>query len=118
MRPEDQARPHAPSPATADDRRAAARLPQDALVRCNVGTVCDLSRTGVRVRCKRLPSSSLLHLALSDGRRQVTLKAEVVWVNKLGFRKYELGMHFLGPTPDEIRIISQFAMYNRFNRTM
>lgn len=100
-----------------DDRRHTARLPQDALLRCNLGKICDLSREGIRIRCKRIPTSSLLDLHLTDGREKLTLNAEVVWVNKLGFRKYEIGLHFRDLEPRELQIIAQFAMYNRFNRS-
>ena len=100
------------------DRRAAARLPQDALLRCSLGQICDLSLTGMRIRCRRLPTSSLLRVQVSDGRTVLNLRAEVVWVNKLGFRKYEIGLQFLEVPPDVRKAISGMAMYNRFSRSM
>jgi hypothetical protein len=100
------------------DRRAAARLPQDALLQCSLGQICDLSRTGMRVRTRRLPDASLVYMQLSDGQNSLRLKAEVVWVNKLGFRKYEVGLQFLSLSTQELATVSRMAMYNRYNRTM
>ena len=117
MRPKDQNARGRQGPGAAD-RRNAARLPQDALLQCSLGQICDLSRTGLRVRARRLPEASLVYMQLSDGQTSLCIKAEVVWVNKLGFRKYEIGLQFLGLTPPELATVSRMAMYNRFNRTM
>jgi hypothetical protein len=104
--------------ASAGDRRDTPRLPQDSLVHCDLGLVRDISRTGMRLRCKHLPTHSKVKVHLSGPGIDLTVPAEVMWVQKLGFRKYELGLHFVDISDAIRQSISGLAMLNRDRRTM
>ncbi len=107
-------------PAAADtgDRRIAPRLPQDSLVHCDLGVVQDISRTGMRLRCKHLPTHSRIVIHLSGPGIDLKVPTEAVWVQKLGFRKYELGLHFVDISDAVRQSITGLAMLNRDRRTM
>lgn len=117
MLTESQGRPE-DSPSDVEDRRHSARLPQDVLLKCNLGEICDISKTGMRIRRKGVPRNSLVSVNISDGNEQLQIQAEVVWVKKRGFRNYEMGLQFIDLSGSDLAVISRFAMYNRYNRTM
>lgn len=60
---------------------------------CSHGTVLDLSAGGVRLRRTRAMSGDqVLRLQAED--EGLTVRARVVWAQKLGFRKHEIGLEF------------------------
>lgn len=105
------------TPCDTGERRHAARLRQDKLLKCNLGEVCNLSRSGMRIKRKRIPTRSFLKAKLSDGDCRLSVNVEVVWIKKLGYRCYEMGLRFVDPTNNQMATITQFAMYNHDKRT-
>jgi len=101
-----------------DDRRSDARIRQDTLLKCNLGEVLNFSKSGMRLRRKRIPTRSNVRVKISDGETSVKVHAVIVWVRKIGYRCYDLGLQFIDLSEEEKSIITQLAMYNRFQRTM
>lgn len=101
-----------------DERRAAVRIRQDTLLKCNLGEVLNFSKSGMRLRRKRIPTRSNVRVKISDGETSVKVHADIVWVRKIGYRCYDLGLQFIDLSEEEMSIITQLAMYNRVQRTM
>lgn len=101
-----------------DDRRHAVRIRQDTLLKCNLGEVLNFSKSGMRLRRKRIPTRSNVFVKISDGERSVKVNADIVWVRKIGYRSYDLGLQFIDPSSEQMAIITELAMYNRCRRTM
>ena len=116
VEPDDQSSAEAVS--ETDDRRAAARIRQDTLLKCNLGEVLNFSKSGMRLRRKRIPTRSNVHVKITDGETSVKVHADIVWVRKIGYRKYDLGLQFIDLSEEEKSIITKLAMYNRCQRTM
>ena len=100
----------------ADDRRAHGRLPQE-LLQCNLGSVLDLSMSGIRVRCTR-PPKGIVDVELMDLEDPVNLKAQVMWIRRLGFRKFEVGLNFLDVPPDVARQLTRVSLNHRLRRLL
>ena len=101
-----------------DDRRQAARIRQDTLLKCNLGEVLNFSKSGMRLRRKRIPTRSNVFVKISDGERSVKVNADIVWVRKIGYRSYDLGLQFIDPSREQMKLITELAMFNRCRRTM
>lgn len=78
-------------------------------VKCNLGEVVDLSATGARVRTRKTLTGEQ-SLELPGSKNPVTLRATIVWAKKAGLLTYEYGLHFIDPTPDQVRAIRMIAM--------
>ena len=96
---------------TNHDRRLYPRLRQ-ALLETNFGPVLDLSLSGVRIRCAKPPIGEV-DLELVGSGEWVPLRAEVVWVNKIGFRKHEAGLRFLDVTPETAQQLTRISLTHR-----
>lgn len=64
--------------------------------------ILDISASGMRIQCKREPrvevgETSQILVGAPNG--TISLGAQVVWMKKRGFRRYELGLTFGEPTP-------------------
>ncbi len=116
VEPDDQSSAEAVT--NTEDRRSAARIRQDTLLKCNLGEVLNFSKSGMRLRRKRIPTRSNVHVKITDGETSVKVHADIVWVRKIGYRKYDLGLQFIDLSDEEKSIIMQLAMYNRVRRTM
>ncbi len=93
--------------------RRAARLEQE-MMTSNLGTVLDLSGTGVRLLCRRPPEiGSEAALTLRCLGQEATLRAVVVWCQKVGFLRHEMGLHFIDPTDEQRRQLTALAMVGR-----
>ncbi|MCP3903868.1 MAG: PilZ domain-containing protein [Planctomycetes bacterium] len=68
-------------------------------VKCNLGKILDLSASGVRLKCKRpITGDQVVEIRGVD--QSIRVLGRVVWGKKVGFRAYEIGLHFLD-IPDE-----------------
>ncbi len=99
-----------------DERRAHGRLPQE-LLQSSVGPVLDLSMGGMRVHCTKPPKGSVT-VELLDVEGPVTLRAEVMWVRKLGFRKYEVGLGFPHVPSEVAKQLSRVSLNHRLRRLL
>ncbi len=102
---------------TNDDRRAHARLQQEALT-CNLGEVIDLSLGGMQVRCTRAAKDKLVEVQLTYEGETIKVQAEVVRSDKVGFRKYELGLRFLGVDPETAKQLTRVSLDHWVRHTL
>ncbi len=99
-----------------DERRAHGRLPQE-LLQSSVGPVLDLSMGGMRVHCRKPPKGSIA-VELLDVEGPVTVRAEVMWVRKLGFRKYEVGLGFPHVPSEVAKQLTRVSLNHRLRRLL
>ena len=92
-----------------DDRRAHARLQQEALT-CNLGEVIDLSLGGMQIRCTRPVKDKHVEVQLTYEGETMTVQAEIVRSTKVGFRKYELGLRFLDVDPETAKQLTRVSI--------
>lgn len=100
----------------ADDRRAHGRLPQE-LLQSSLGPVLDLSMSGIRIRASKPPKGEV-EVELLDIEEPITLRAEVMWVRRLGFRKYEVGLNFMGVPPEKAKQLTRISLNHRLRRLL
>jgi len=81
-----------------DDRRSQIRVPQSEL-HCSLGPVLDITSAGIRVICRRIPKDEV-KFDLNTAVDPLPVWAKVVWAKRLGFRKHEVGLHFIQPSPE------------------
>ena len=81
-----------------DDRRSQIRVPQSEL-HCSLGQVLDITSAGMRVMCRRMPKDEV-KFDLNTTVDPLPVRAKVVWAKRLGFRKHEVGLHFIQPGPE------------------
>ncbi len=81
-----------------DDRRSQIRVPQSEL-HCSLGPVLDITSAGMRVMCRRIPKDEV-KFDLNTTVDPLPVRAKVVWAKRLGFRKHEVGLHFIQPSPE------------------
>ncbi|MCZ6612353.1 MAG: PilZ domain-containing protein [Planctomycetota bacterium] len=98
-----------------DARRASGRLRQEALD-CNLGAVLDLSLGGMRVRCNRPPKGEI-DVELMGSEVKLTLRAQVVWTRRVGFRKYEVGLNFLRLPAETSKQLTRISLNHRVRRS-
>ena len=90
--------------ASLEDRRSKIRIPQSEL-HCTLGQVMDISSTGMRVTCRRMPKE-VVEFELNTDVDPMPVRAKVAWAKKMGFRKYEVGLHFIDRSPQLDKLIS------------
>ena len=88
----------------ATDRRSKKRTAQDEL-QCSLGRVTDISSTGMRVTCRRVPKEKWVKFLLHTKADPLLVQAEVVWTKRMGFRKHEVGLHFINPSLELVNLI-------------
>jgi hypothetical protein len=96
---------------TAANRRNSARL-SPYWLNCDMGTILDLSNSGMRVVGKRKPKDQVT-VRIWDERVGVQLLAEVMWSKKIGFRQHESGLRFIDPDPQAVRKLGMLASHAR-----
>ena len=100
-----------------DNRRAHARLTQEALT-CNLGEVLNLSLGGMQVRCIRAVKDKLVGVQLTYEGETIQLQAQVVRSTKVGFRKHELGLRFLDVDPETAKQLRRVSLNHWVRRTL
>lgn len=96
------------------ERRWHNRLPEENL-RCNLGWVRDLSARGMRVQSThRLRGEQRVEIC--DGTDHVAMRADVKWIKRRGFRKYDVGLELLELRPAQVRMLGRIAVNNRRRR--
>ena len=91
-----------------NDRRHGRMKP--GLLSCNLGTVLDVSASGIRLRASK-PLQGRQKVLLHDSKRAVMLVGQVVWTKKVGFRNHESGIQFLGLSAEDTAALRVMALY-------
>ena len=84
-------------------------------VQCPLGSIADLSGTGMRVmiagRCV-FKVGQTLPIRLRTPQGSLAVAARIVWKKKVGlFRDYELGFHFDGLEPNQVVALAAIARF-------
>mgnify|MGYP001600310482 CR=1 FL=1 len=102
------------------NRRVAGRVALQH-IECSLGSVLDLSSTGMKLMCKCKPPIgvgepfSMVLIGL-DGPVPVTCRA--VWIRKSGWRAYQTGVTFIDMTPELREAIATLARSVYMNETI
>ncbi len=90
------------------ERRRCGRFRSGRSLTCNLGAVLDLSRGGLRVVSRRrLEGERLVELFTVD--RRLRVPANVIWCDRVGFRKHVVGLEFPASTPELAHHLMAFA---------
>ncbi len=91
-----------------NERRKSGRLKSEGTLGCNLGTVLDLSRGGVRIlSSRRLKGERVAELSRDDQGLQVP--AKVIWCERVGFWQHITGLEFPTATPELAHQLTAFA---------
>ena len=94
-----------------DGRRIPGRVAQELLV-SDLGPVLDLSPGGMRVLATR-PHVGKLDVRIRAGDVSLTLRSNVAWSRRLGFRRHELGLAFIDVDENAAGILATIAADHR-----
>ena len=94
-----------------DGRRIPGRVAQEWLV-SDLGPVLDLSPGGMRVLATRCRVGKL-DVRLRGGDVSLTLRTNVAWSRRLGFRRHELGLAFIDVDENVAGILARIAADHR-----
>ena len=81
-------------------------------VTCSLGQVLDLSSSGMRVQTKVQPTlkaGQIFGTILETFAGPLQIAAEVAWVRQAGWRKHQIGIRFVDPSPELRRAINELA---------
>ena len=109
--------PLAKPAASSHNRRAHARLTQEAL-QCSLGEVIDLSLGGMQVHCARIPKDKVIEVELTHQTETIKLEAEVMRATRVGFRKHEIGLRFVHVDAYTAKLLSQISLNHWVRRTL
>jgi len=98
-------------PPAGPERRRTSRFRAKA-AECDLGTIADLSASGVRIRCRRhhkptIGSRVNLSVTGEDGRR-VTIPCSVCWVRPVG-EYHEAGLEFNSPDVHDLQRLAEIV---------
>ncbi len=99
-----------------EGRRVPGRLPQESL-ECDLGPVLDMSSGGMRVLCRR-PYEGEVQIHVEGYDVVLTIQARVAWVQKLGFRRFEIGLAFLDIDEDVAQMLTRVSTIHRERRAI
>lgn len=96
-------------------KRRTERFSSD-LLTCPLGSIVDLSATGLRLRCDGKPTlktGQCLPITLQSPQSRLTLRGRVVWIRKRGFRakSFDLGVEFIDMHPNLGRALEGLAQF-------
>lgn len=99
-----------------EGRRVPGRVPQEAL-ECDLGPVLDMSSGGMRVLCTR-PYEGEVQIHVEGYDVVLTIQARVAWIQKLGFRRFEIGLAFLDIDEDVAQMLTRISTIHRERRAI
>lgn len=81
---------------------------------CHLGDVLDLSAGGLRVGREGKPSverGSVVQIALRTAAQRVQVGGRVVWVRRVSWKRWEIGLQFIGVAPGVAAAIVELASF-------
>ena len=88
------------------DRRSERRIPQVEL-QCDLGQVLDITSTGLRVLCKRVPKDKWVKFDLNSTVDPIPVQAKIVWTKHVRFRRHEIGLRFVEPSSEIDKLVQR-----------
>jgi hypothetical protein len=107
-------------PAAAAAAKAKGEIPrraeryQTSGLSCPLGGLCDLSASGMQIKCPRRPAAArgeVRQFIISSGAQRLSVTGRVVWVKRTSWRGFRLGIHFLHLKPGVEAALVQLAKY-------
>lgn len=83
-------------------------------VSCHLGQVLDISAGGMRVRTEGTPGvakGEQCNFGVRSSRHQVSVRGQVMWMKRVGWKNYELGVRWLNATSVHVQLLLQLARY-------
>ena len=85
-----------------------------ATIKCTLGSVLDMSATGIRLNCEKKPPVVVgkvytTRISFDDGAMPV--RVQVRWLKRRGLNRYELGLLFVGVKPGADRVLDAIAKF-------
>jgi DnaJ-domain-containing protein 1 len=83
-------------------------------VSCHLGQVIDISGGGMRVRTEGTPGvvkGEQCNFGVRSSRHQVSVRGQVVWSKRTGWKNYEIGVRWLNASPVHVELLLQLARY-------
>lgn len=102
------------------NRRVAGRVALQH-IECSLGSVQDLSSTGMKLMCKAKPpieAGDVFSMVLIGLDSPVPVTCRAVWIRKSGWRAYQAGVTFMDMTPELRTAIAQLARSVCMNETI
>jgi hypothetical protein len=93
------------------------RMPQEEL-NCNWGEVAELGGDSIRIICSKPPKRNPVSLKLEVDDFDIELECELMWAKKVSRVNHDVGLKFLGLTPEQQKKIMAIAMQHRKVTTM
>lgn len=87
-------------------------------VSCHLGHVLDISGGGMRIRTERAPGISKgdqCSFGVRSSRHQVSVRGQIVWTRRAGWKCYEIGVRWLDASPVHVQLLLQLARYGFVN---
>ncbi len=81
---------------------------------CHLGDVLDMSAGGMRVQREGKPSverGAALQIALKTASQKVQVGARVVWVRRVSWKRWEMGLQFVGVAPAVAEALVELAKF-------
>lgn len=83
-------------------------------IKCKLGSVIDMSATGMRLTCDSKPPVTVgqaytTRISFDDG--AMALKVQVRWLKRRGLKRYELGLCFVGLKPGADLVLDAVAKF-------
>ena len=91
-----------------DDRREYIRIAQNEL-ESSLGQVLDISVSGMRVVCRHAPKDEQIVFQLNTTVNPIDVTGKIVWKQRLGFRKHEIGLSFVNASKELIDLVHRCA---------
>ncbi len=81
---------------------------------CHLGDVLDMSAGGMRISREGRPDverGTVLQIALKSSSQKVQVGARVVWVRRVSWKRWELGLQFVGVAPAVAEALVDLAKF-------
>lgn len=81
---------------------------------CHLGEVLDMSAGGMRVSREGKPAverGSVLQIALKSATQKIQVGARVVWLRRTSWKRWELGLQFIGVAPGVAEALVELAKF-------
>ena len=81
---------------------------------CALGTVMDLSRSGMRVRCDHKPPLEVgesMPLTVGPDGQKIKVSGQVVWKKRCNWRSFEMGIKFVDLRPGMAEVLECLAQH-------
>ena len=83
-------------------------------LKCALGEVVDVSAGGMRVKRDSKPfleNGAIVDVGVHSDSHKLSLKAQIRWIRRLGWKHYELGLKWLAMSPKTINALLELAEY-------